>query len=558
MHGLPKMLMKFSTLGSHSARMFQLILIPALLLTSCASDRGQMAARQPGSTQPERPLADNEQSESQAAQVAISASEVDAREPAETIPGESREKLTLTSYHEAFEGKIPPPPVPPAGGADVSETDLEENALTPASRTMSLGELEQIALSNNPTLALQRAEVEKERGNWTQVGLYPNPTVGYVNSTTSSNGDTQSNGILVQQTFITAGKLDKARATETYGIQTSELQLDAQQMRVINDVRLRYYDVLGAQEQLKLVEEIAQLSKQTLDAAERLNKAEQVPRTDLLQAKAQYATVRAALTNAHTDFETAWQKLAVIVGCPELPPSQLMKPEDDLPEFDLEAEWQRLLSESPQLLTAESQIGVARGQLASAEAAPVPDLTLQFVTDYNSVGDYATFNTLMALPLPLFNRNQGGIYNAVSEVNRSERELERVRLVLRDQLISSYRDYMLARNQAEQMREEVLPDLREALELMIKGYENGQFSFLAVLNAQQNNFQSNLEYIDALNRAHRLSVEISGLQMTGGLNPATIGTAIQESGGGGRLRAVQQQLQKQSNANLSNFAPAAL
>lgn len=557
MHGLPEKLMKINTLGSHSARMFRLILVPALLLSSCASDRGQMAVRQTGSIEPDRQLAVSENCESQAAQVAVSASEIDAKKSEDTAPGESREELTLTSYHEDFEGKIPPP-VPPAGGPDIHETDFAEKKLTPDSQTMSLSELEQIALSNNPTLALQRAEVEKERGNWTQVGLYPNPTVGYVNSTTSSNGATQSNGILVQQTFITAGKLDKARATETYGIQTTELQLDAQQMRVINDVKLRYYDVLGAQEQLRLVKEITQLSQQTLDAAKRLYKAEQVPRTDLLQAKAQDATVRAALTNAQIAYETAWKKLAVIVGCPELPASQLMRPEDDLPEFDLESEWQRLLSESPQLLTAESQIGVARGQLASAEAVPVPDVTLQFVTDYNSVGDYATFNTLVALPFPLFNRNQGGIYNAVSEVNRSERELERVRLVLRDQLISSYRDYMLARNQAEQMRNEVLPDLREALELMIKGYENGQFSFLAVLNAQQNNFQSNLEYIDALNRAHRLSVEISGLQMTGGLNPATIGTAIQDAGGGGRLRAVQQQLQKQSNANLSNFAPAAL
>ncbi|MFH1304118.1 MAG: TolC family protein [Planctomycetota bacterium] len=554
MHGLQEKLMKFSTFGSNIIKTFRLILIPALLLSSCASDRGQMAAQKTESIEPGRQLVNRE---SQAAQVAVNDSEIDVKNSAKSIPAKSREELTLTSYYKDFEGKIPPP-VPPAGGPDVPKTDPAEKTLIPASQTMSLGELEQIALSNNPTLTLQRAEVEKERGNWTQVGLYPNPTVGYVNSTTSSNGDTQSNGILVQQTFITAGKLDKARATETYGIQTTELQLDAQQMRVINDVRLRYYDVLGAQEQLRLVKEITQLSQQTLDAAKRLYKAEQVPRTDLLQAKAQDATVRAALTNAQIAYETAWQKLAVIVGCPELPASQLMRPEDDLPEFDLESEWQRLLSESPQLLTAESQIGVARGQLASAEAVSVPDVTLQFVTDYNSVGDYATFNTLVALPFPLFNRNQGGIYNAVSEVNRSEHELERVRLVLRDQLISSYRDYMLARNQAVQMRNEVLPDLREALELMIKGYENGQFSFLAVLNAQQNNFQSNLEYIDALNRAHQLSVEISGLQMTGGLNPATIGTAIQDSGGGGRLRAVQQQLQKQSNANLSNFAPAAL
>ncbi|QDV20484.1 Cobalt-zinc-cadmium resistance protein CzcC precursor [Gimesia panareensis] len=531
----------------------RLILGSTLLLTSCASERNHVAVEE---TVPEPPaVVQSEEADSKAigSPALVSLADTQESDSDQSASPAPVEEFVLTGFSDVEQGDIPPPPVPPAG-----EAGSPENGLTPTSQMMSLGELEQIALNNNPTLALQRAEIEKERGNWTQVGLYPNPTVGYVNSTTSSNGDTQSNGVLVQQTFITAGKLEKARATETYGIQTTQLQLDAQQLRVINDVRLRYYDVLGAQEQLKLIEEIAALSGQTLDAANRLYRAQQVPETDVLQARAQDATIRAALTNARVDYETAWQKLAVIAGCPDLPASQLTKPEEDLPEFDLESEWQRMLAESPQLQTAESQIGIARGQLASAEAAPVPDLTLQFVTDYNSIGNYATFNTLMALPLPVFNRNQGGIYNAASEVHRTENELERVKLVLRDQLITSYRNYMLARNQAEQMRKEVLPDLKQALELMIKGYENGQFSYLAVLNAQQNNFQSNLEYIDSLNRAHRLAIEISGLQMTGGLNPATIGTAIQEVGGGGRLRAVQQQLQKQSGANLSNFAPAAL
>lgn len=530
-----------------------LILGPGLLLASCATERNHVAMEETATEQPGVVQTETAVSDTHTAPALVSLPEAQAEDPSPSAESEPTEELVLTGFSNLEQGTIPPPPVPPAGDAGSSA-----ETLTPTSQTMTLDQLEQIALTNNPTLALQRDEIEKERGNWTQVGLYPNPTVGYVNSTTSSNGDTQSNGVLVQQTFITAGKLDKARATETYGIQTTQLQLDAQQMRVINDVRLRYYDVLGAQEQLKLIEEIAQLSAQTLDAANRLYRAQQVPETDVLQARAQDATIRAALTNARIDYDTAWQKLAVIVGCPELPSSQLAQPEDDLPEFNLEAEWQRLLAESPQLQTAESQIGIARGQLASAEAAPVPDLTLQFVTDYNSIGNYATFNTLMALPLPIFNRNQGGIYNAASEVHRTQNEMERVKLVLRDQLISSYRNYMLARNQAEQMRKEVLPDLKQALELMIKGYENGQFSYLAVLNAQQNNFQSNLEYIDALNRAHRLAIEISGLQMTGGLNPATIGTAIQEVGGGGRLRAVQQQLQKQSGGNLSNFAPAAL
>ncbi|MEQ9071663.1 MAG: hypothetical protein RLO18_33315, partial [Gimesia chilikensis] len=156
-----------------------------------------MTAHQAGSIKEDRQMVGIKDSQSQAAQIAESTSEVEVNNFAETTHAESREKLTLTSYHEVFEGKIPPP-VPPAGGPNVPETDSSENPLTPTSQTMTLEELEQIALSNNPTMALQRAEIEKERGNWTQAGLYPNPTVGYVNSTASSNGDTQSNGILVQ------------------------------------------------------------------------------------------------------------------------------------------------------------------------------------------------------------------------------------------------------------------------------------------------------------------------------------------------------------------------
>ena len=148
-------------------------------------------------------------------------------------------------------------------------------------------------------------------------------------------------------------------------------------------------------------------------------------------------------------------------------------------------------------------MGIARTQLAVAEAAPVPDVTLQFVGSYDSIGQFGKFNSLVALPLPIFNRNQGGIHLATSEILRSEKELERTRLVMQDLVATSYRDYVLARHQVRELRDEILPRLKENLDLTIKGYRQGEFNFLAVLNAQQSNFKTHLEYIDALSRARQ-------------------------------------------------------
>jgi hypothetical protein len=74
------------------------------------------------------------------------------------------------------------------------------------------------------------------------------------------------------------------------------------------------------------------------------------------------------------------------------------------------------------------------------------------------------------------------------------------------------------------------------------GYQQGEFSLLHVLTARQTWFQSNLAYIEAGTELKKVLVEIAGLQLTGGLNPATLGTAIQTQAGL-RQRGLLNQLQ---------------
>lgn len=461
--------------------------------------------------------------------------------------------------------EFPAEPAVPFGEAEHATHTMEELLLPepmfPESSTiqaLTLEDLKQIALVNNPTLPQAGAEIEKERGVWQQVGLYPNPTVGYLNSSSSSNGESQVNGVLVQQTFITGGKLDKARAAQSFGVQDAQWEQEAQRYRILNDVQLRYFDVLAAQEQIKIATELTELSQQVLDAARLLFSGGQVPKTDVLQAEIQRQKIEVARKNAQIEYEAAWHRLAVIIGCPEMAPVSLVEPPEDLPDFDLESEWQRLLAESPQLKGVQSQVGFARAQWAAAQAAPIPDVTVQVVSQYDSIGDYGTVSSLIALPLPLFNRNQGGTYNAAQEYSRSQLEVQRVGLVLRDQLVRSYGNYMLAKNEAEKLKAEVLPKIRENLELTIVGYRQGEYGYLSVLNAQQSSFEANLTYINAVTQARHLAVSIEGLQLSGGLNPAEIGTAIQDVGTGGRLQAVQAQQNRDSASDLGTFAPAAM
>src|SRR5262245_15576883 len=85
----------------------------------------------------------------------------------------------------------------------------------PQRATLSLTDLEQMALQRNPTLAQAAANVEDARGRTIQSGLYPNPTVGYTGEQIGLRGPQapgEMQGLFVDQVLVTAGKLGLNRA----------------------------------------------------------------------------------------------------------------------------------------------------------------------------------------------------------------------------------------------------------------------------------------------------------------------------------------------------------
>jgi cobalt-zinc-cadmium efflux system outer membrane protein len=427
----------------------------------------------------------------------------------------------------------------------------------PSEPAWTLGELHELALSNNPTIGQAAASVDMARGIQKQVGLYPNPQLGYLRSDSNQGGATRTAGAFFGQEIVTRQKLKKAVDAEAWEVERGNLNYQAQTQRVLNDVQLRYLEVLGAQQSLQLANRLVQIAERGLSATEKLYEAKQVSKSDVLQARIQVKTVRITRKETEARLESAWHQLTNVIGCPDLKRAPVSGEllEGEVPEHDWNTTWTNLVANSPLLRAAEARSQHFQGQYQLEQANATPNLNLQIVAERDNAQQFSTLSTLISMPIPVINRNQGNIYRAAAETREAAGEIQRTKLALRDQLAETFRRYQTSKIQVQELKAEILPDAEENLQIANTAYRAAESSFLTVLTAQKTFFEVNLAYVDAWTELRKVSVEIDGLLLTGGLNPAELGTALQSQPGGGQRRAILNQMQEGTNNRL---LPAAL
>lgn len=401
------------------------------------------------------------------------------------------------------------------------EENAPETVAAPApDETLSLERLEELALTHNPSIARFQAAVAAARGNWLQVGLPPNPMIGYEGQQLGSGGRAEQHGIAVGQEFIRGGKLQLSRQVAAQDVARAQQQLATQQQRVITDVRIAFYEILLAKQQLDVAHEIERISEAGAKAAETLLKAKEVGRIDLLQAQLERENARILTQNARNRYTAAWQGLTAVLGLPEMPPQPVT---GDVEVARASFEWQssldRLLSSSPEISAAVVNIERARWSVERARAEPRPNVTVDAVYNVvdNGIDGDDDANVTVSIPVPLWNRNQGAISQAQAEVAGAHRALEQLELRLQSQLAPVFERYANARNQVARYRETILPAANETLELSRRSYEAGETGFVNLLTVQRTFSQTNLAYLQALRELRLAEVELEGLLLRNSL-----------------------------------------
>lgn len=406
---------------------------------------------------------------------------------------------------------------------------------------MSLADLEQLALQRNPTLVQAGANVETARGRELQSGLYPNPTVGYNAEQLGLRGKAalgEQNGIFIDQTIVTAGKLRLNRARFAQETAQAEFQAQAQQYRVLNSVRMRFYQLLAMQRLLDVRTDLLKVAQDAVTTTEELVNVGAANKPDLLQAEVEAQQEQVALENARALFQAAWEQMAPLVGEPCLPLGHL---QGELEGFaalpDMEAALCHLLEASPEVQIARAQI--ARGQFAlrREQVEPIPNVQLRVSSgyDFEEDGRRVTTTVNVGVRLPIFDRNQGNIRAAQGELVRAQAEMGRVELSLRQRLSRQYARYRTAGAVVANYRKTSLPKAREAYELYLDSFRKRRAAWPQVLVAQRTYFQISVDYVGALEDLRRAEVAIRGLLLVDGLDEPPGPT------GEGRVRSREQQ-----------------
>jgi cobalt-zinc-cadmium efflux system outer membrane protein len=403
------------------------------------------------------------------------------------------------------------------GQQPIADAFLPTPGVVPTA-SVSLAELEQLALANNPTLVVASANVRAARGRQIQGSLRPNPTIGYMAQDIGEEDSAGQHGGFVSQEFVTGRKLRLNRAIGSREVEERQLLFDAQQQRVLSDVRLRFYDALAAERRARLSEEIADLSKRSTEQSQQQFNSGQISENDLLQTEIEAQESQILAGNARHQESEAKRRLAAVVGVDELNLSSLSgNLEDDIQALSWEESVSLVMSQNPQLAAAQMRVARARLALERARRENVPNVeVMASVSHMDQTGDDVA-GVQIGIPLPICNRNQGNILTAEAELIAALNDSRRIELVLQDQLAIAYRRYVDAQQQVTRYRDEIRPRAQKSWDFVQQGFANQQVGSLELLISQRTYTRVNLMYVDALAELRRAVTLIEGMLLSDSL-----------------------------------------
>ena len=402
---------------------------------------------------------------------------------------------------------------------------MQAQASDQAQETITIEELQQMALHNNPTLAQAAANVSAAEGRKKQSGLYPNPTVGYQGEEIrggSFRGGEQ--GFFVQQDIVMGGKLGLNRRIVEQEKKQAEIEADEQKLRVLTNVRMAYIQALAAQQTLELRQNLSKLAQDAVETSHQLANVGQADAPDVLESEVESEQAALAVTMAEQSQRRVWKELAVVVGNPRLPLTRLRGNLEETPSVNADELVENIVNDSPVVKIADLGIRRAEAALARAKREPIPDLRFRGGMQQNRELSEISGRPVglqgfaeVGVQIPIFNRNQGNVAASTADLQRAQREVERVKLVLRERAARVVQTYTFSQTAVERYKNQMIPRAQKAYDMYMKKYHDMAAAYPQVLIAQRTLMQLKVSYVGALENFATSSLELQSFMLMDGL-----------------------------------------
>lgn len=308
------------------------------------------------------------------------------------------------------------------------------------------------------------------------------------------------------------GKREARRALAASRIDALGLQRSAKEMDLLAEVARRYLDVFAAQEMQKIIAlDLAQRERTVAAATKRVQAGAS---HDSVRLTAEAMRARSVLEQSKTKaaHETAWRRLAILWG--ETQTQKIMRVNGDayaLPSIADFTVLSDVLKNTPELkrFGDESRIRESRLQLARSTQAT----DLEWLVGIRRRQDEGDWSLVAGVSIPLGNarRAEPDIRLAQAELDSLSVERESANLSLEATLAQAYGQYISAKIEIEQIRNDFLPRLIKAEKSAESAYRAGALTYLEWSLLQNETTAARKQQLATALEAHRALIEIQRL-----------------------------------------------
>jgi len=412
-------------------------------------------------------------------------------------------------------GSTPAPgPALPDLRPTISTTQPPASGPTSLSGTISVQQALDQTLIYGPRAASARSLVGISKAAITQAKVYPNPALEF------DNGYAEFSyrfgiAVPVEPPWKMILRIAAAKAL----VGTATIQMEQSLWLLRADIRRAYTELVVAQESLKMMRDMAELTKRLADVANKRFQSGDVAKLDVYKAQLAGAQAEVDASQAERRVIQAREQLNIIMGRNE--ETEIVVP--SLSSFQLRAEHNvGLLPDLDQPLPPESQFiqsalrdrleiklvkqeifaTQANKRLTKGNIMPTGQIAFGYDRQVNFPPE-ANLNRMYLMgsfPVPLTDRQQGELARLKATMHSFNLELVSQENIVRGQVALAYRKVLNARENIRRYQDSVLDQSKKVAELGRESYKLGQTDITSALTAQQANIQvRNLYLTEVLN-----------------------------------------------------------
>jgi len=372
-----------------------------------------------------------------------------------------------------------------------------------------------LALARNPELASISWEVRAGEARALQAGILPNPEMDLVvenfGNSWLEGTDATATTVQLSQQIPLGGKRSKKARVAFLERDLAGWDYESKRLEVFTEVSKAFVDVLSAQERLALHAELVRLAGQVHATVSERVKAGRVSPVEEIRSRTSLAAARIESERARSELTAARLRLAAFWGSASPAFGQAVGRLEEIRPIPPAERLADLVSRNPDLARRDAEMERSRAAVKLENARRIPDASVSGGVRRFHDADETAFLAGLSIPLPLFDRNQGGTEEARCNLARAGEERTAAEVRLRSALAEAYQNLSTAFLEATALRDDVLPGARSAFEAAGEGYRQGKFGYLDVLDAQRALFEARAGYIDALTDYHRAAAEVERL-----------------------------------------------